>query len=121
MPHIVLECSDNIVENDFKSLLLSIHHILSENLPTDVSNCKSRVIRCTDFVMSNDDKTQAFVHVTIRVLKGRSAELLKNISTQIMEQLVSAFPISAKQFVLQLSIEIPELPDNFEKRTLTPQ
>lgn len=120
MPHIVLECSDNIIEKDFESLLLSIHHTLSENLPTDLSNCKSRVIRCTDVVMGNGDKNQAFVHVTISILKGRSAELLKQVSTLIMNQLVNAFPTSAQQYILQLSIAIPELPDNFEKRTLTP-
>ncbi len=121
MPHIVLECSDNIIEKDFKSLLLSIHHTLSENLPTDLSNCKSRVVRCEDVVMGNGDKNQAFVHVTISVLKGRSAELLKKISTMILEQVANALQTSAKQYVLQLSIAILELPDNFEKRTLTPE
>ena len=121
MPHIIFECSDTLVEKDFKKLLLTIHHILSENLPTDLSNCKSRVIRCEDVVMGNGDNSQAFVHVTISVLKGRSAELLKKISTLILDQLVNALQASAKQFVLQLSVAIPELPDNFEKRTLIPK
>lgn len=116
MPHIILECSDNIVESDLKTLLQQIHQLLSEKLPTDLVSCKSRVLRHTEFVIANGDAKQAFVHLAIAVMKGRSQALLDSVSVLLLEQLAATFKQSAAQFELHLSVEIRELSDVYHKK-----
>lgn len=116
MPHIILECSDNIVESDLNALLLQIHHTLSEKLPTDLVSCKSRVQRYSEFAIADGNAKHAFVHLAIAVLKGRSKELLDSVSITLLELLSTAFKASAAKFQLHLSVEIRELSDVYFKK-----
>ena len=44
MPHLILECSDILVSKiKFGQLFNHLHQYLADNLPTQVSSCKSRV------------------------------------------------------------------------------
>lgn len=115
MPHIILECSDNIVEKDLKSILVNIQKVLVEKLPTTLESCKSRVIRHTEFVLSNDDPSNAFVHVTIKILKGRSDELLDSLSKTIIDYLVEAFKQSKGTLKFQISLNFEDLPNSYRK------
>lgn len=115
MPQIILECSDNILEKDMTSLLLQIHQLLTDKLPTQLQSCKSRVLRHQDYVVANNDEKNAFVHLSIGVLKGRSHELLNSIATTILQLLKTSFSLSLAELNLQLSIAIRDLPDVYEK------
>ncbi len=117
MPHIILECSDNLVENHFKTLLQQIHELLSEKLPTDLVSCKSRVQRYADFMIADGGAKHAFVHLAIAVMKGRNKELLDRLSATLLEQLGIAFKASAEKFQLHLSVEIRELSDVYHKKS----
>lgn len=115
MPHVIVECSSNVVEKDLSSLLIDIQALLTQMLPTQLSGCKSRVIRHHEYVISNNDPQNAFVHVTVKVLKGRSKDLLDKVADSIMEKLKMAFNASFSSLNLQFTIAIEELPEVYHK------
>jgi 5-carboxymethyl-2-hydroxymuconate isomerase len=117
MPQILLECSDNIVEKSFTELLSDIHQLLAEKLPTQIAGCKSRVLRHQDYAIGDLAINNAFVHLSISVLKGRSQTLLNEIANTLMDKLTTYFQASLKQRTLQITIAMQELPDIYLKYT----
>lgn len=117
MPQITLECSDNIIEKvrDFPPLFKYIHQVLSEKLPTELDSCKSRVINYKDYAVGNQDPNNAFVYLSIGVLKGRSKDTLDTIAHLLMEKLTLFFAESIKTRHLQISLAIQDLPDVYHK------
>lgn len=115
MPHLTLEYSSNMLEKDFTHLFLHIHELLATQLPTQLTACKSKIIRCDNYVIGDANKNNAFVHLSIKILKGRSLELKNSIANTIMIQLKEAFEASAKQWDLQISLSIDDLPDVYLK------
>ncbi len=120
MPQIVLECSENIKEKEFTLLLLQIHHLLSEKLPTQIEGCKSRVVHHRQYVIGDGSENNAFVHLSIDVLKGRKPELLQTIGEQLLEMLKQAFALSLNSLKLQITVAVGELPDVYVKYANNP-
>ena len=85
MPHLILEASSNIVEtNDkIKQTLQKCQNLLVEKLPTQLASCKSRLILHDVFILADNQERNAFVHLTVKLLKGRSAELLRETSANL--------------------------------------
>lgn len=119
MPHVILEYSNNVKETDFTALLKDIHLLLTEKLPTDLNHCKSRVIKHDGFVVGDNNPKNAFVHMTILVLKGRSEDLLNEVGAMIMEKLKSKFKTSLTTLNLDISIAINHLPGTYLKNQKT--
>ncbi|MGE3319685.1 MAG: 5-carboxymethyl-2-hydroxymuconate Delta-isomerase [Candidatus Berkiella sp.] len=115
MPQITLEMSDNVLENELTELLIAIHHTLSEQLPTELRSCKSRMIRHQTYVIGDADQHNAFVHLSIGVIKGRSDALKNAIAASLMEKLKMTFAQSLKQLDCQITIAISDLPDVYLK------
>lgn len=115
MPQITLEQSINVQESNHKELLLEIHHLLADMLPTQIEGCKSRVLVHHDYVVGNGDANNGFVHLTISVLKGRSGELLNNIGKILLEKLKQFYANSLAKINLQITVQIGELPDVYVK------
>lgn len=115
MPQIILEISDNILEYDFKSALLEIHQILVETLPTELTSCKSRVIRYQDYLIADGDSKYAFAHLWINVLKGRSEATLNLAATKITACLQTHLKKSAENFKLKISVALGELPTIYHR------
>lgn len=115
MPQIHLECTNNVLEKDVNGLLLEIHNILSKSLPTELHSCKSRASIVHDYVIGDGDKNNAFVHLSIGVLKGRPPELLNSIGTTLLKVLADAFSSSLSKLNLQITIAVSELPDVYKK------
>lgn len=115
MPHIILECSDNVIETDLKSVCIEIQNILVEKLPTQLESCKSRIIRYRDYVLGNNDSNNVFVHVFIKIMPGREQTLINNVSEIILGKLKAFFIESLKILNLQLSVEINELSESYCK------
>ncbi|WP_158649255.1 hypothetical protein [Aquella oligotrophica] len=112
MPHLILECSDNIIEEN-RQLLNILHdcqQMLVENLPTSLESCKSRVVRHQDYLLGNGEVKNAFIHLEVRVLKGRSEELLKRLAEEL-KTCISARLLKSlgNDLNLKLSVEVVEL------------
>ncbi len=115
MPHVIIELSANVIENNLSNLLVNIHNLLTQKLPTQREGCKSRIIRHQDYVIGNNDSQNAFVHVTIKILKGRTKETLDDVANAIMQQLKIIFKDSYSRLNLQFTIAIEELPEVYHK------
>ncbi len=116
MPQITLECTNNVLEkNNLSQLVLEINHVLSERLPTELASCKARILFIDNFVVGDNDKQNAFVHLSISVLKGRSTSLLDEIAAVIMQNLKAHFSSSLSKLNLQITIAIQDLPDVYHK------
>lgn len=119
MPQITLECTDNIIEKDLTNVILQIHHILSKDLPTQLQSCKTRILRHQNCVVGDGDKRNAFVHLSVNVLRGRSVELLSSVGSTIIELLKSYFSLSLNELNLQITVAIQDLPEVYKKCSST--
>lgn len=115
MPQILLECTQNVIEQNLSPLLLDIHKILTENLPTQIDSCKTRVMRHDEYLVGDGVPEKAFVHLSIGVLSGRSTETLNQISVLLMEKLQKTFSVSLENLKLQITIAIQNLPEVYLK------
>ena len=77
MPHIILEYSANVIESDFSGLFKECHQLLANQLPTQIKSCKSRAIKCLNYYVGEGIADSAFVHVTLKIMPGRSQEVLQ--------------------------------------------
>ncbi|MBN9542418.1 MAG: hypothetical protein J0G32_01300 [Alphaproteobacteria bacterium] len=107
MPHVIIETNDNV--KNINGLFKEIFDILVAQLPTKPENCKGRVITYSEW-QSGDPSHASFVHITIKLLKGRSLELLGQISDNILK-------LSSNYLNLDkgISVTIDELSDIYKK------
>jgi 5-carboxymethyl-2-hydroxymuconate isomerase len=116
MPHIILEYSENIIEQgEFSELFQTLHLLLTELLPTQLNSCKSRALKCTSFFLGDGYHQNAFVHVTIKVLPGREKSHLDSVAQKILPQLERFFSESLSHLNIQISLEIKDLSTNYFK------
>jgi 5-carboxymethyl-2-hydroxymuconate isomerase len=113
MPQITLEYSDNVKVGDLKSALLGLHQILSKMLPTQVESCKSRIIRHKDYLIGDGDERNAFVHVDIKIMAGRTEDVVNNTGKAAVEYLRDQFQDS-DGLNLQITVEISNLSAYFK-------
>lgn len=117
MPHVTVEYSANIHETDsFQALFTRFHDCLVKSLPADIHACKSRAIRCEDFLVG-DGKTGGFVHVGIKIMSGRTQEAVHKTGERLLEIMKTHFASSARDMQLHLTLEINDLNKNYFKQT----
>ena len=108
MPHVIIEYSANLpVQGNFPAFFNACHALLAQALPTDIQSCKSRAVRCDDWAVGTHGQAGAFLHASIRVMPGRSAETLQNTAEQIKQLITTT--LLPKDVPCQLSVEIRDL------------
>jgi 5-carboxymethyl-2-hydroxymuconate isomerase len=116
MPHLTLEFSSNIIEKSgFKKLFTDCHVYLAGSLSTEVNRCKSRALERDTFCVGDNDPKHAFIHVDLKILRGRGADKLRDVGFQLMEIIRNHFSESFKKFNTQLTLEISDLQPNYFK------
>lgn len=115
MPHLLLEYSNNILESDFIELLQRCHTVMTSRLPTTLESCKSRVLKHDVYCVSDGKPQNAFVSVTLKIMPGRSADILHKLSEELMEMFTTHFSASRKKLNCQITLEIVEI-SNFYSR-----
>ena len=110
MPQITLEYSNNIIVKDLKALVSELHQIIAEMLPAEISSCKTRIIEHSNYVIGSDTKNSAFIHLSIRILKGRTEEVKNFTAHAAANYLRKNFAELNEALDLQISVEIGELP-----------
>jgi 5-carboxymethyl-2-hydroxymuconate isomerase len=110
MPQLILEYSANVLEqNNFTQLFKTCHEILAQKLPADLGSCKSRAIQHNIYYVGNGEPNNAFVHVSLKCMEGRSEEILQNMTQEILNVLQNHFAGSLKKLNLQISLQLGEL------------
>lgn len=117
MPHIVLEYSNNIYPTpDTKALFAKIHQLLEKELPTQLSSCKSRCVVHDSFYVGDGSVKNAFAHLTVKIMPGRSAEKKQQVLKEVMDMMNELFQRYEGSINLQKSVEIMDLDVHYLKQ-----
>jgi 5-carboxymethyl-2-hydroxymuconate isomerase len=107
MPHLTLEYTGNIdQEIRVAEVFPRLHQVLEQVADVDPANCKSRAIRLDCYWIGLGDEGNAFVHLTIRLLAGRSAAVKRELGGRSLRILEEYFAPSAAALALQLTVEV---------------
>lgn len=117
MPQLTLEYSSNIIETDNLTDLLQLcNHLLVTALPTELVSCKSRAIEYKIYSVGEGHPNNAFVHVNLKIMPGRTPDILQNVGEKMLELLAKHFAVSLQNLQLQITLEISDLSPNYFKR-----
>lgn len=117
MPHLTLEFSANVTpQHNLESLFLICHDLLANILPTDIASCKSRAIKQDIYSVGNGETNNAFIHLTIKVMAGRSEETLQRLGNSVMQVLQNHFMQALQTLNTQITLEIVELSKQYFKQ-----
>ena len=110
MPHFVLEYSDNILEKvDHKDFFKKLHTLLVDVGPFNLSDIKSRAIRHQQFYVANGQESNAFVHLTLSIFKGRDLSIRQAVGEKILTFLKGEFARSFEKLNCSYTVEVKEM------------
>ena len=110
MPHIIVEYSENVLEQvDFKDFFKRLHTLLIENGPFKLQDIKSRAISHPFFYVADGKGSNGFVHLTLSILKGRDLSLRQALAEKILLLLEQEYARSYGELNCSISVEIKEL------------
>ncbi|WP_404454547.1 5-carboxymethyl-2-hydroxymuconate Delta-isomerase [Virgibacillus necropolis] len=111
MPHVTVEYTDNIEnEANIGAFLKKINEsLISEGDTFTPGAIRSRAIKLTEyFVADGTGEDDAFVHVTMKIAPGRTAEVKKAACDHLFEMMQAHFNELFENRYLALSLELFE-------------
>jgi len=110
VPHLVLEYTANVPdEPDPDRVLRRLHETLAKSGPFDLANVKSRLVRHEGFRIADGAPDRAFVHLTVSVLAGREADVLRGTGEALVAALRASFPRAAAERRCDFTVELREM------------
>jgi 5-carboxymethyl-2-hydroxymuconate isomerase len=107
MPHFIIDCSENIIEQESPEAIMQAVYEVAEAIGLfAVNDIKVRLRPFHYFKLGKGKRD--FIHIFAHIMEGRSTEQKENLSRRIIERLHEMFPA-----ISILSINIGE----FEKAT----
>lgn len=88
MPHIIIEHSENISSSAVNKIFPEIQNIMFaiKEGNFDLEQCKARAISFDKYLVgSKHEEKSAFLHITIKILAGRSVEVRKKLAEKVMD------------------------------------
>jgi 5-carboxymethyl-2-hydroxymuconate isomerase len=109
MPHLTLEYTSNLPRQVAGPELFGrLHRILADVGGIEIRNCKSRALGYDAFLVGDAGDEKAYVHLDVRILEGRSADVRREVGRQILQTLREAYDADASS--LQVTVEIRDMP-----------
>lgn len=124
MPHIIVEYSENIPTFDQRGLLTEINQGLIDTGLVQAHDVKSRIQVNRDYLVGLGDEPieQAYLHVQLKVLSGRSEAQKVLMQDQVLAALQrikwQAQEECKHQMAIQLSAELIEMPKMLYRKTV---
>lgn len=114
MPHLTLEYTDNIhTQINFEQLFSKLHTLLHELANAEINSCKSRAIKLTNYFIGDGSKPEAFVHLDISLLAGRTDQAKQELGKLALALLEHYFHSETTLHTLQTSVKITDIPVEF--------
>jgi len=114
MPQIRLEYTANTsIHFNFRGFFSEVHKTINQTAGISILNCKSRAIKHENYFIGNCSDNNAFVHMEIALLKGRSEDVKKKIARACLEILKKHFLSNSSKDELQLTVEIKDIDREF--------
>lgn len=123
MPHIIIENSSNISSELIFDLGQQITNLMSKQEGNfDIEQCKLRNISFDKyFVGTSSQSSASFVHITIKIMSGRTDLVKKNLSTKLFELIKDFFEQKNFEDFLKkrcdISLDIVDMDQNFYQKT----
>ena len=96
MPHLTLEYTDNIpINRSFLSLFQAFHEVLVEVGGIKIENCKSRARLVNTYYVGNGEPENAFVHLDVRFMAGRTESVKQSIGMELKRRLITWFEVQS--------------------------
>ncbi len=110
MPHLILEYSDNIIESPDPSRVLgTLSRTLADNDEIDLANIKSRLVKSEHYFVSDGSRDQAFLHLQVALLAGRSPQFKAELSKKLYDTVVQLFSESTRNLNCSVTVEIRDM------------
>lgn len=107
MPQLRLEYSSNITQPVlFEQLFSRLHEAVARTADVSVDACKSRATSQGTFRVGEGRPEQAFVHLEVGLLAGRSPEQHREVAAACLEVLADAYAPSLRALDLQITVEL---------------
>ncbi|AUC82824.1 5-carboxymethyl-2-hydroxymuconate Delta-isomerase [Lacinutrix sp. Bg11-31] len=92
MPHFVIDCSENILNNvEAKSVLSKVHSTANNSLLFDEADIKVRLNPFKENYLVGGKK-ETFIHVFANIMEGRTIEQKAKLSKSMVTELKTMFP-----------------------------
>ncbi|WOG29032.1 5-carboxymethyl-2-hydroxymuconate Delta-isomerase [Endozoicomonas sp. 8E] len=116
MPHCIIEYSSDVEQKcSIRELVSAVHQSTLESGLFKAEDIKSRAIPYEHFQTAQPE--QSFVHITARIMKGRTSEQKKSLSQKVLNAADQIIP-----WVNILSVEILDIDtDCYSKRMVQNQ
>ncbi|MGJ8528993.1 5-carboxymethyl-2-hydroxymuconate Delta-isomerase [Maritalea sp.] len=114
MPHIIIEYAQPIANDiDLEALCKSLSEAaLATGVFTTPEDVKARAIPATHWYQPVENST--FIHITVRLMAGRTEEQKRKVTTAILEKAAAKLPQ-----VGTISVDIKEIdPATYAKRSV---
>jgi 5-carboxymethyl-2-hydroxymuconate isomerase len=110
MPHVIVEYTKNIRnESNIPELLQKINQaLLKHNDVIPIGGLRTRAIGLEDYVVADGAEDDAFVHLTLKLGKGRTEEEIKRIADDLFLVVKDHYAHIFEERYLALSLEIHE-------------
>ncbi|MFT5503949.1 MAG: 5-carboxymethyl-2-hydroxymuconate isomerase [Gammaproteobacteria bacterium] len=113
MPHNILEYSANLprLEN-FSELFDGLHQTLNKVGGIKLGNCKSRARMAEDFYVGDGGSANAFIHLDVEFVQGRSTEVKRQIGQEALD-LLKQYYADHLNDDLQITVNIRDISIEF--------
>ena len=123
MPHIVIEFSADFSAELAQNLAKKVqqHFIdLATEGKFDINQCKIRFLSFADyFVGLNNQNTTSFVHLTIKILAGRTLEIQKKLTELCLHSLQEVYLKHCHKNRIDFSVDLVEMSkETYQKTTI---
>ena len=109
MPHMTVEYSSNLQGIDEGALMQALTDtVCAHPTVSDEADVKTRIAKLEHYRIGLNSAGRAFVHVELRLMAGRTAEVKKELSERIAAVLKTAIPAQAGLDV-QLSADMVDM------------
>lgn len=110
MPHIHLEYSDNLQPFDAQPVLMALNRAFFDSgYASSALDIKSRAVCQQDYLIGlEQNRSQAYLHVKVSLLTGRSIDVQKEISERLLNALQQHVPAQSG-LSIQMCVEMLEM------------
>lgn len=116
MPHLHLETTPGLVENDRREAILQRLVARIGTMPTVAAAAVKGYATILDPVVIGAGGRAGFAHLNVAILEGRGPDLVSTIADGLYEELKSCFRESLTGGLVALTLELREMPKSKYRR-----
>lgn len=117
MPHIIIECSDNVrTRTDLPALVASVHAAALSTGVFPEGGIRTRVAERSDYLIADSNPDNAFVHVVMRIATGRDLATKRQAAETVFAAVCDRLAPVFEQSPLAISLELQEIDPDLSYR-----